>query len=120
MMKTWKQLITREMEIYGEGWLDMIDTRIATYDEFKEDRVEWEIEIVRKTFFEYKQGGWQWKPNWYDLEFDSGYGNIGGIPFILWTQKRVYFPAVYDGLEWVESVPRDPTTEVIPYHRGGG
>lgn len=32
-------------------------------------------------------------------------------PFTLWTKNRVYFPAVYDGDEWVHSVPRHPNNE---------
>ena len=41
-------------------------------------------------------------------EFDSSYGCSEGAPFTLWTANRVYFPVVYDGCEWVESVSRDP------------
>jgi len=43
-----------------------------------------------------------------DTPFDDGYGGSEGKPFTLWTSKRVYFLAVYDGSEWVESVSRDP------------
>ena len=41
-------------------------------------------------------------------EFYCGYGCSEGAPFTLWTTNRVYFPAVYDGAEWVESVSRNP------------
>ncbi len=41
-------------------------------------------------------------------EFYCGYGGSEGVPFTLWTTNRVYFPAVYDGAEWVESVSRNP------------
>lgn len=41
-------------------------------------------------------------------EFDCGFGGSEGVPFTLWTTNRVYFPAVYDGSEWVESVSRNP------------
>jgi len=44
-------------------------------------------------------------------EFDAGYGGVEGAAFTLWTNKHVYFPAVYDGAEWVTSVPRDPCNE---------
>lgn len=54
-----------------------------------------------------------------DLRFDSGYGSSKGKPFTLWTAKRVYFPATYDGAEWVESVPRHPCGEETT-HVGGG
>ena len=43
--------------------------------------------------------------------FDDGYGVSEGEPFTAWTEDRVYFPAVYDGSEWVGSVPRNPSSE---------
>lgn len=45
---------------------------------------------------------------WLQDEFDNGYGGEQGIPFTVWTANRVYFPACYDGAEWVESVSRNP------------
>jgi hypothetical protein len=53
-----------------------------------------------------------------DEKFDDGYGGSEGKPFTLWTKNRVYFPIVYDGAEWVESVPRNPCDE-ISGHFGG-
>jgi hypothetical protein len=53
-----------------------------------------------------------------DREFDSGFGTSQGCPFTLWTNNRVYFPVVYDGCEWVESVPRNPCNEATE-HKGG-
>jgi len=50
-----------------------------------------------------------------DRQFDSGYGGSEGAPFTLWTMDRVYFPAVYDGLEWVASVPRNPCDEEMEH-----
>lgn len=41
-----------------------------------------------------------------------------GIPFTIWTKGHVYFPAVYDGSEWVASVPRNPNNEPTQ-HIGG-
>jgi len=46
-----------------------------------------------------------------DMLFDNDYGVTQDVPFTLWTTTRVYFPAVYDGLEWVSSVPRNPCFE---------
>lgn len=43
--------------------------------------------------------------------FDVGYGTAEGVPFTAWTENRVYFPVVYDGSEWVSSVPRNPNGE---------
>lgn len=54
----------------------------------------------------------------FDKKFDNGYGGSEGVPFTLWTHGRVYFPVVYDGAEWVESVPRHPCDEATP-HLGG-
>ena len=52
-------------------------------------------------------------------KFDPGFGATQGIPFTLWTNKRVYFPVVYDGAEWVASAPRNPSREKMK-HVGGG
>lgn len=52
-------------------------------------------------------------------QFYGGYGGSEGKPFTYWTETRVYFPVVYDGSEWVESVPRDPCDEAT-FHVGGG
>ena len=49
--------------------------------------------------------------------FDAGYGTSEGKPFTLWTTNRVYFPGVYDGAEWVESVSRNPDGKPT-YHIG--
>ena len=53
-----------------------------------------------------------------DKEFDSGYGAAEGKSFTAWTEKYVYFPAVYYGSEWVESIRRNPCDEDTP-HIGG-
>lgn len=54
-----------------------------------------------------------------DEEFDAGYGFTEGKPFTAWSATHVYFPANYDGKEWVASVPRDPCGFSTP-HIGGG
>jgi len=53
-----------------------------------------------------------------DVSFYPGYGVSEGAPFTLWTQTRVYFPAVYDGAEWADSAPRNPCDEATR-HIGG-
>lgn len=53
-----------------------------------------------------------------DIVFDGGWGGSQGPPVLIWTEERVYFPVVYDGAEWLESAPRDPTDEG-QYHVGG-
>ena len=54
-----------------------------------------------------------------DREFNDGYGGTEGAPFTAWTEGRVYFPACYDGAEWVWSAPRNPCDEATD-HVGGG
>jgi len=53
-----------------------------------------------------------------DVEFDTGFGGAEGEPFTVWTKRRVYFPACYDGAEWVSSVSRYPDGK--PTHHIGG
>ena len=52
-------------------------------------------------------------------EFDGGYGGTEGEPFFAWSENYVYFPVCYDGAEWVDRVPRNPSNEK-PKHFGGG
>jgi hypothetical protein len=54
-----------------------------------------------------------------DAVFDSGFGNLSGKSFTAWSEKYVYFPAEYDGSEWVERVARNPCKEPTE-HVGGG
>ena len=42
------------------------------------------------------------------LEFNHAFGTGEGIPFILWTQKSVYYSHHYDGLCYVARLPRNP------------
>lgn len=49
-----------------------------------------------------------------DVAFDSDYGSSAGPAVLIWTEERVYFPVVYDGAEWLESVPRNP----VPHPKG--
>ncbi len=53
-----------------------------------------------------------------DREFDNGYGGSNGAPFTAWSKDRVFFPLVYDGAEWVGSVPRNPCG-LRMFHQGG-
>lgn len=53
--------------------------------------------------------------NWLDVEFDDDYGLPHGPSFTVWTVNRVYFPCVYDGLEFIESVPRNPTNKPVDH-----
>ena len=51
--------------------------------------------------------------------FDDGFGGVGGQHFTVWTEKTVYFPVTYDGIEWVGSVSRHPDGRATPHHGGG-
>jgi hypothetical protein len=53
-----------------------------------------------------------------DKMFYSGYGSANGCQFTVWTKKRVYFPVVYDGSEWIGSVSRHPDGNPTK-HQGG-
>jgi len=54
-----------------------------------------------------------------ETEFDDGFGIQEGKPFTAWSAKWVYFPAVYDGAEWVARAPRNPCDSATE-HVGGG
>lgn len=36
------------------------------------------------------------------------------LDVLAWSTRRVYFPVVYDGAEWIGSAPRNPVTEGQP------
>ena len=52
-------------------------------------------------------------------EFDGDFVGIEGCPFTAWGEKNVYFPAQYEGSEWIAYVPRNPTHKAT-LHVGGG
>jgi len=85
--KSWRELISQEMGVFGESFSDAEHSTLSPED--------------------------------LDEKFDPGYGGIEGLPFTLWTERRVYFPVVYDGLEWVASVSRNPDGKPTE-HVGGG
>ena len=39
-----------------------------------------------------------------------------GTAWTVWTARRVYFPVGYDGVEWAESVSRNPYEEAPEHH----
>ena len=53
-----------------------------------------------------------------EKEFDNGYGGAEGSEFTAWSKDWVYFPVVYDGVEWVGYAPRNPC-EIETEHWGG-
>lgn len=54
----------------------------------------------------------------FDREFDGGWGGSEGCYFTAWGELYVYFPAVYDGSEWIDFVPRNPCLQATS-HVGG-
>ncbi len=55
-----------------------------------------------------------------DIKFMDGFGSYAEvISFTAWSETRVYFPAVYDGSYWVDSVPRNPCNERVIAVGGG-
>lgn len=83
------------------NWRDELKATMSTFGETLAD-------IVSCTLTEAELG----------VEFDGGYGGHNGKAFTCWTTNRVYFPVVYDGAEWVGSVPRNPNGEATR-HQGG-
>lgn len=51
--------------------------------------------------------------------FDDESVGREGSHFTAWGEKYVYFPVVYEGLEWVGYAPRNPC-DVKTTHWGGG
>jgi hypothetical protein len=51
----------------------------------------------------------------FDREFYGGYGCSEGCNFTAWGGKYVYFPAVYDGSEWISFVPRNPCLQATSH-----
>ena len=84
-------------------WRDMIEDEMKNHDD---SLSAWVVKVIPADLD-------------LDRQFDAGWGGAEGKPFTLWTADRVYFPACYDGSEWVESVPRHPSDEVTD-HIGGG
>ena len=82
-------------------WRELLDDRLKAQGETWDD-------ITGTTLLESE----------YDVIFDNGWGGAEGKPFTVWTKNRVYFPAVYDGSEWVASVSRNP--DGIPTNHVGG
>lgn len=54
-----------------------------------------------------------------DFDFDSGYGVEEGYSLYAWTKTKVIVEGTYDGAEWYESIPRNPTDEQMPKSIGG-
>lgn len=105
-MNTWRKMISEEMKEQGETWDDVESLVFKARKKWHEDDNEGDPDpLDNKACL--------------DHQFHDGYGGEEGLPFTLWTKERVYFPVVYDGSEWVASVPRNPNGEATE-HVGGG
>ena len=51
-------------------------------------------------------------------EFEDGAGEQEGNSFYAWSDNWVYFVNSFDGMERVDYIPRNPTSQVKPYHHG--
>ena len=94
-----KEMRTREVWVNGD-WKSLIIKAMTVHDD------SWD-NVVSCTLTEEELCE----------QFNEGYGAPEGKPFTVWTEARVYFPAVYDGREWVESVSRNPNGNP-KYHVG--
>jgi hypothetical protein len=110
MTTNWRKEIAKDFATRGESWDDV-------------ERVVFDVTCIKRDADYW--GGADRIPEPGDIEacldydFDPGYGSTEGPSFTLWTAKRVYLPACYDGSEWVASVPRNPCDEATE-HVGGG
>ena len=55
-----------------------------------------------------------------DFEFDGGFGGEEGYSLYAWTKSFVIVKGAYDGSEWYEALPRNPTRNERPESIGGG
>lgn len=101
VMPTYRNMLTEAMKSHSETWDDVEQVNILPNHYHWSDGAHYNYDHLL------------------DEEIDTGYGGVYGPSVTLWTHKRVYFGACYDGLEWIESVPRYPCNEVV-YHIGGG
>lgn len=99
---TWRELLEHAMKKHGETTEDVTVVIFA-------------VGPVKKT-----ADSLDATKGFFDQSFDSGYGLKNGRPFRVWTDNRVYFPADYDGSEWVESVSRHPWVADTIRHIGCG
>ena len=106
-------------------WPDLLASRLIDNGETLDDIVAWKFAQGHDKWT-YTNGSIVWASDVsfpseeFLVEFDDDYGSSQGIPFYVWTKEFVYFPGVYDGSEWVDSVPRNPREDgPPPCHVGG-
>ena len=84
-------------------WRDEIKNALQKNGETKDDVVSIVLEKL----------GYPDKTEIIDIDFAMKLIFPRVCNFAMWTKKRVYFLATYDGDYWIESVPRNPDGKVI-------
>ena len=79
---SWRELIAVGMKHQGETWDDVVSHTLMPK------------ELDEQFYYEY-----------------GAQSDIANLAWTVWTQMRVYFPLVYDGLRSVGSAPRHPGDE---------
>lgn len=54
------------------------------------------------------------------VRFDAGFGGTDAANVYAWSDTHVFVLGEYDGSEWWQAVPRNPTLDCTPGHIGGG
>lgn len=93
---TWRTLITSKLTSNNETWDDVISCVVNA----NTDAMLFDEKYAKKVL--------EFEGDLLDFPFYPGYGITRGPYFTIWTEKYVYFPHDYDGLETVASVPRNP------------
>ena len=91
------EYICSELEQMGETWDDVLEPIwIGKHGWDAEGRQNKKIskEEARKLFLKDPPG--------------SDYGGEECWEFHIYTKKHILFKATYDGMEWIESIPRSP------------
>ena len=93
---TLREFIRGGLDRYGESPEDVVQIVIGSPDELGRGPVETQFSEL-SSLDEY--------------EGDTGFGGEELPDFYVWTAERVYFKGVYDGSEYINSVPRSATLE---------
>ena len=105
----------------------MKDRRIGTWKERLEDVMAtqqdtWEdIEHSSPSIYKKVPQPGSEPPKCIDSDFYIEEDNDGyDQPFLIYTKRWIYFAVLYDGTNWVGSVPRHPIRRFQPEMFGGG
>lgn len=93
---TLREFIEGGLDRYGESPEDVEQIVIASPDERGRGPVE--TQFSELTSLDEHEG-------------DTSFGGEELPDFYVWTEQRTYWKGVYDGSEYIKSVPRSPTLE---------